>query len=69
MLATDWCVQRGRTLDMTLREGVTFHDGTPFDAEAVKANIERAKTLEGRPSPPTWPVSASGGRRRPTTCG
>src|SRR3546814_19277481 len=30
---------------MDLREGVVFHDGTPFDAEAVKANIERSKTL------------------------
>jgi glutathione transport system substrate-binding protein len=25
----------------TLREGVSFHDGTPFDAEAVKFNLER----------------------------
>jgi peptide/nickel transport system substrate-binding protein len=32
---------------MELREGVTFHDGAPFDAEVVKANIERAKTVEG----------------------
>jgi peptide/nickel transport system substrate-binding protein len=27
-----------------LREGVTFHDGTVFDATAVKVNIEDAKT-------------------------
>lgn len=46
-LATDWTVSEdGLTIDMTLREGVTFHDGTPFDGEAVKANIERSQTLE-----------------------
>lgn len=36
----------GLTITMTLREGVTFHDGTPFNAEAVKANIERSQTLD-----------------------
>ena len=34
------------TLRMTLQEGVTFHDGTPFNAEAVVYNVERAKNLE-----------------------
>lgn len=33
------------TFRMTLRQDVTFSDGTPFDAEAVRANIERGKTL------------------------
>jgi peptide/nickel transport system substrate-binding protein len=48
MLATDWSFNADATvLDMTLREGVVFHDGEPFDAAAVKANIERGKTLEG----------------------
>jgi peptide/nickel transport system substrate-binding protein len=48
MLATEWSFNEDATvLEMTLREGVVFHDGEPFDAEAVKANIERAKTLEG----------------------
>ncbi|GAK12416.1 glutathione ABC transporter substrate-binding protein [Geomicrobium sp. JCM 19039] len=30
------------TWEFILREDVTFHDGEPFNAEAVKANIERA---------------------------
>jgi peptide/nickel transport system permease protein/peptide/nickel transport system substrate-binding protein len=34
------------SLVIELQDGVTFHDGTPFDAEAVKFNIERGKTLE-----------------------
>src|SRR5690606_7901451 len=47
MLATDWAIaEDGSAIDMTLREGVTFHDGTPFNAEAVKANLDRAKTAE-----------------------
>lgn len=33
------------TLTMHLREGVTFHDGTPFNADVVVANLERAINL------------------------
>ncbi|MBS4214187.1 ABC transporter substrate-binding protein [Neobacillus rhizophilus] len=33
-----------KTLILHLREGVTFHDGTAFDAEAVKFNIERVNS-------------------------
>jgi peptide/nickel transport system substrate-binding protein len=29
---------------MTLRPGVLFHDGEPFDADAVRFNVERSKT-------------------------
>ncbi|UXN58860.1 ABC transporter substrate-binding protein [Phyllobacterium zundukense] len=45
-LATDWkWSEDGTELVMNLRQGVTFHDGTPFNAAAVVANIERSKTL------------------------
>ena len=48
MLATDWTFNDDATvLDLTLREGVVFHDGQPFDAAAVQANIDRGQTLEG----------------------
>ncbi|WP_405085395.1 ABC transporter substrate-binding protein [Microbispora sp. NBC_01389] len=40
-LATKWAVSGdGRTYTFTLRDGVTFHDGTPFTAEAVKATLD-----------------------------
>ena len=42
MLATSWTVSRdGLTYTFKLRQGVKFHDGTDFNAEAVKFNIER----------------------------
>lgn len=34
-----------RTLTFKLRTDVIFHDGTKFDAEAARANLERARTL------------------------
>jgi peptide/nickel transport system substrate-binding protein len=41
-LATAWAWgDGGRSLTFTLREGVTFHDGTPMTAEAVKINLDR----------------------------
>ena len=35
----------GKSITFTLRKNVTFHDGTAFDAAAVKFNIERMKTM------------------------
>ena len=36
-----------KSMTIKLRSGVTFHDGEKFDANAVKFNIERHKTLAG----------------------
>ena len=44
-LATAWLwAPDGLSLTLKLRAGVTFHDGEPLDAEAVKFNLERFKT-------------------------
>ncbi|SMP51092.1 ABC transporter substrate-binding protein [Anoxynatronum buryatiense] len=41
-LAEDWEMSEdGHQWTFHLRQGVTFHDGTPFDADAVLANFER----------------------------
>jgi peptide/nickel transport system substrate-binding protein len=37
-LATQWQWRNDRTLEVTLRQGVTFHNGEVFDAELVKLN-------------------------------
>jgi peptide/nickel transport system substrate-binding protein len=34
----------GRTYTIKLRGGVLFNDGTPFDAQAVKTSLDRART-------------------------
>jgi peptide/nickel transport system substrate-binding protein len=44
MLATSWTISPdGKTVTFTLRQGVRFHDGTPFDAEAVVYNFARMR--------------------------
>ncbi|MFD0821524.1 ABC transporter substrate-binding protein, partial [Micromonospora zhanjiangensis] len=43
-LATGWqTAPDGRTYTVALRDGVTFSDGTPFDATAVKANVDKLR--------------------------
>ena len=47
-LVTEWSYdETGTRLSLTLRDDVTFTDGATFDAEAVKANLELAKTKTG----------------------
>jgi peptide/nickel transport system substrate-binding protein len=43
-LAESWSSSDPTTLVLKIRPGVTFHDGTPLDAEAVKFNLERNKS-------------------------
>ena len=45
-LATDWTISEdGLTYTFKLRDDVTFHDGTPFNAEAVKFSLERTMNM------------------------
>ncbi len=61
-LATSWeTSEDGRTWTFHLREGVTFHDGTPFNADAVKFNVERMLDPErNTTNRPIWsPISGA----------
>ncbi len=47
-LATSWeASPDSLTWTFHLRQGVKFHDGTPFNADAVKFSIERTQRLNG----------------------
>ena len=46
VLAESWTGEPGDTeYVFTLRQGVVFHDGTPFNAEAVKINFDRMQNF------------------------
>ena len=49
-LAESWQVTSPTTLELTLREGVTFHNGAAFDAAAVKAGLEHIMAGAGQPA-------------------
>jgi len=44
-LATEWSNDGQNTWTFKLRDGVTFHDGSPFSADDVKASIDRILKL------------------------
>jgi peptide/nickel transport system substrate-binding protein len=67
-LATAWKQVDDTTYTFTLREGVTWHDGTPFTAEDVKATIERiADPKTGSPWQGKWTPVASMDISQPNT--
>ncbi len=56
-LAESWEVtEDGKVWTFKLREGVTFQDGTPFNAEAVKYNVDR---IINKDAPQYYPKSAA----------
>ena len=69
-LAESWAVSPdGLQYTFKLRQGVTFHDKTPFNAEAVKWNFDRLKDPEVRvpveppilsPRPTLWTLPQCG---------
>jgi peptide/nickel transport system substrate-binding protein len=69
-LATDWTTSDdGLAWTFNLREGVTFHDGEPFNAEAVCFNFERwfnfPQALQGEGTTYYWQFGFGGGFKDP----
>ena len=59
MLAEEFIVSDDNmTMTLKLREGLTFSDGTPFDAEAVKFNLDRTQAPESRVSGDLYMVTS-----------
>ncbi len=51
LLATSWTASPdNRVFTFQLRQGVTFHDGTPFTADAVKASFDRRAAVNQGPA-------------------
>lgn len=67
-LAETWEVSSdGKTYTFKLRQGVKFHDGAPFDAEAVKFNFDRMlddKHPQHDTGPSRWPSSSAPSNER-----
>jgi peptide/nickel transport system substrate-binding protein len=46
-LVEPWRLVNNFTWEFTLRQGITFHNGEPLNAEAVRFSIERAQSMAG----------------------
>jgi peptide/nickel transport system substrate-binding protein len=49
-LAESWDTPDSKTIILHLRKGVTFQDGTPFNADAVKFNLDRVRSKDSKVS-------------------
>ena len=56
-LATGWTNPDETTWTFSLRQDVTFHDGTPVTAHDVRASIERIVALAGPAAPLYQPIT------------
>jgi peptide/nickel transport system substrate-binding protein len=59
-LATSWRAVDDTTWEFKLREGVRFHDGSPFTAEDVKFSLERIPVVTGPMSMTLYTKRATG---------
>ena len=50
-LATSWASDGGNVWRFALRQGVTFHDGSPFTADDVVYSLKRVPNVPNNPSP------------------
>ena len=50
-LAVSWKLLDPLTWEIRLREGVTFHDGTPFTGDDVAFSLRRARDVPNSPGP------------------
>ena len=48
MLATGWKIVNDTTWEFTLRQGVKFHNGEPFNAQSVKATMEYLQDISNK---------------------
>ena len=67
-LAESWSTARdSKSVIFKLRRDVKFHDGTPFNAEAVKFNFDRIVDRSSRRAAPARPSRAMPGQRCSTS--